>query len=254
MLNEIRATHQTNQESGFTLIEVMVVIVIMSILSAIGVATFTGVQEAGWKATVKSDVRNTVTNIAAFVASQSGAPFVDDANLTVSEGNCLVVSGSFRDYVVEGSNYAIENWGLHFDATKGSYVERDYPVCTTEGATPEPAPVEPETETPEAEGDPATPNSGAPTGLTATTSSGNRSLSLAWNPVPEATNYTVSYDLCIRGNDCHEGAAETSATAYTINSSSFGNNGPITAYSVAVTSDAGTAGEASTVVKGNINH
>lgn len=264
-----------SRDHGFTLVEIMVAVLIIGILSAISIPAFAGVQTAAQKATVKSDVRNTVSNIAGFIAANPTAEFVDTAALTVSEGNCVVVIGSFADYTVEGASYSVPDWGIHFAAERGTYQEQTEETCTDEAsATPtptedplpseepvapspeptpseEPAPTTPEAEQPEAE---ILPAPTAPQNLTATASDGNRIVLFRWGSAEGATSYQVDYDLCMAGNNCHEGDANTTATQYTLTSSAFGSTRPITSYTVAVTTvnDNGTSSAA--IIKKSSNN
>jgi type IV pilus assembly protein PilA len=69
-----------NDEDGFTLIELMVVVLIIAILIAIAIPTFLGVQNRAKDASAKSDLRNGITNAKAIATDNAGA--TDQATAT----------------------------------------------------------------------------------------------------------------------------------------------------------------------------
>ena len=68
-----------NTEDGFTLIELMVVVLIIAILIAIAIPTFLGVQNRAKDASAKSDLRNGITNAKAIATDNAGATDKADA-------------------------------------------------------------------------------------------------------------------------------------------------------------------------------
>jgi type IV pilus assembly protein PilA len=77
----------TKNEEGFTLIELMVVVLIIAILIAIAIPTFLGAQDRARDRGAQSDLRNAVT-AAKTIATDDAGLFtnVTVANLTTAEG------------------------------------------------------------------------------------------------------------------------------------------------------------------------
>lgn len=61
------------EDKGFTLVELLVVIVIIGILIAIAIPAFLKFRQNGWESQVKSDLRNAATAAEAFSISNNGS-------------------------------------------------------------------------------------------------------------------------------------------------------------------------------------
>jgi type IV pilus assembly protein PilA len=120
MMNTLwnRARERRNGDQGFTLVELLVVIVIIGILVAIAIPVFLSQREKGWASAAQSDLRNSAPIAETFFADNGTYTALTNADMNHSDDVTLtVVAGTDTGYCIESEHAkltdAADIWSLN---------------------------------------------------------------------------------------------------------------------------------------------
>ena len=112
------------RSGGFTIVELLIVIVVIGILASITVVAFNGVQNRARETALKSDLNNAAKLLEISVAQNNGTvPTSLPSDLRTSPDTSLSLSQTSTGYCVNGTHQKVTDLQLRYDSQAGGVRE-----------------------------------------------------------------------------------------------------------------------------------
>lgn len=113
-------------QNGFTIVELLIVIVVIGILAAITIVSFNGVQQRAGAAVLQSDLRSAATQLE-IVSIDTGSYPGNTSELRKSEGTTFEYTNNGSSYCLTASSQVAQA-SYYFDSTEGAISEGSCPT------------------------------------------------------------------------------------------------------------------------------
>lgn len=136
MLNNF--LYPSRRREGFTIVELLVVIVVIGILAAVTIVAFNGVKNKAVAATLQSDLSSVAKQIGAYAVTNNGAFPADTSSFTATDGTeyQYTFNNTNSTYCISATSSKAPTLSYHFSSLEGRVVQGLCGGHTLPGSTP----------------------------------------------------------------------------------------------------------------------